>query len=259
MRKTFRSSNNKEYWTDRWINIETDDEMIDTKSYPLRCTLKAISYQKNQQSILEAGCGAGRILKYLHNKNYNVTGIDFIKEAIVKIQNENKNIKADTANILKTNFKESNFDTILAFGLYHNFEIENVKKAFSETFRILKKGGILCFSFRADNLQNLILDKFKSKKKEQNENFHKLNLTEKEIINILKSFDLEVLDKEYIVNMPLLYQFKIFRSKNQKKFNEHIGRRDGYKLNFFGNFIHKFLYFFFPRNYCNVFVFYVKK
>ena len=59
-----------------------------------------------------------------------------------------------------------------------------------ETFRVMKRGGILCASFRADNLQNLINDKFfntplgKQKNKIQNydkKNFHKINLTKEEI------------------------------------------------------------------------------
>ena len=59
--------------------------------------------------------------------------------------------------------------------------------------------------------------------------------------------------------MPLLFHFQIFRSKEQKDFNEHLGRRDGYKLNGFGKIFHNLLKLFFIKQYCNIYVFYVKK
>ena len=259
MRKTFRSNNNKDYWQDRWNSIDADEVMLNKESYPLKYAINAIKYNEKNQKILEAGCGAGRILSYLYYKNYDVVGIDFIESAIKKIKIKYKDIKAEVSDIINTNFDDNSFDTILAFGLYHNFEIESLKKAFFETKRILKKNGILCFSFRADNIQNYILDKIKIKKNQNNAKFHKLNLKENEISEILKNFNFKTLKKEYVINMPLLFHFRIFRSKEQKDFNEHLGRRDGYTLNRFGKIFHNLLKLFFIKQYCNVYVFYVKK
>jgi SAM-dependent methyltransferase len=260
MRKTFRSKDNKDYWEERWKSIKTDKVMFNEKIYPLKYAIKATKYNDKSQKILEAGCGAGRILSYLHYKNYNIIGIDFIEAAIKKIKKKDNKIKAKTESILKTSFKNHSFDNILAFGLYHNFEISDLNKAFNETKRILKINGILCFSFRADNLQNLILDKIKNRKtKDQNKKFHKLNLKEKEILDLLHCHNFEVLEKEYVINMPLLFHFKIFRSKEQKKFDEHLARRDGYTLNAFGKIIHKFLLCIFPKQYCNIYVIFCKK
>ena len=259
MRKTFRSNSNKEYWEDRWESIDADDIMLNHNKYPLKYAVKTIAINKQNQKILEAGCGAGRILAYLHFKNFNVFGIDFIESAIKKIKLKYEGINAEVGDITNTIFDDGTFDTILAFGLYHNFEYENLKKAFFETKRILKKNGILCFSFRTDNIQNYILDKIKNKKKEKNNSFHKLNLKENEIQSILKELELKVIEKEYVVNMPLLFHFKIFRSKEQQMFNEHVGRRDGYTLNMFGKIIDSLLKSFFLKHYCNVYVFYVEK
>ena len=259
MRKTFRSKDNKAYWQHRWESIDADDVMLNHESYPLKFAIKAINYNKRNQKILEAGCGAGRILSYLHNKNYDVIGIDFIDNAISKIKNKYQNIRAEVGDIINTNFDKNYFDTILAFGLYHNFEVDNVKKALLETKRILKKNGILCFSFRADNLQNYILDKIKTKNNSKNTEFHKLNLKEDELIKLLKFYNLEIIEKEYVVNMPLLFHFKFFRSKEQKEFNEHLGRRDGYTLNKIGRALDKILRFFLIKHYCNVYVFFAIK
>ena len=178
MRETHRIQDNKSYWKQRWENIDADEVMLNDRAYPLKYTLEAISLKNKKQKILEAGCGAGRILSYLYQRNYNIVGIDFIESAINKIKNKNKNIDAYIMDILNTNFKDEEFDTILSFGLYHNFQEVNLKKSLNETKRILKKDGILCFSFRADNIQNLILDRLLKANKNNTSSlkFHKLNL-----------------------------------------------------------------------------------
>ena len=258
MRETFRSEDNKAYWTKRWESIDADEIMENDESYPLKYTLETISYKDKNQKILEAGCGAGRILSYLDNKNYNVIGIEFIKSAVEKIKIKYPNLKVHTMDILNTNFDDDKFDTILAFGLYHNFQLDNFKKSLIETKRILKKNGILCFSFRADNIQNYILDKIKNKKKE-NIKFHKLNLKKEEIEKILEGNNLKIIKNFYVLNMPLLFHFHIFRSSDQKKFDEHLGRKKGYSLNIIGKIFNRFLLFFFKKQYCNIHVFYCKK
>jgi len=262
MRETYRYLDNKSYWQKRWDDIETDEPMINKNDYPLKYAIEAINYKdKKDLKILEAGCGAGRILKYLHYNKYKVIGIDFIASAINKIVAHDKNINAFVGDILYTNFNSEEFDIVLAFGLYHNFQKSNFIKALNETQRILKYQGILCFSFRADNIQNFILDNIKFKKIDLNINkkFHKLNLKENEITEILKESGFEVLKKQYVVNMPLLFHWRVFRSSQQKEFNEHIARKIGYSLNFIGKILNNFLIIFFRKHYCNIYVFYTKK
>ena len=259
MRETYRFEDNKTYWEKRWNNIDADEIMKNTKSYPLKYTLEAISMNDSRQKILEAGCGAGRILSYLYDKNFNVVGIEFIQSAVEKIKKKYSNIQVYTMDILKTSFTDNEFDTILAFGLYHNFQLHDFKKSLIETKRILKDNGILCFSFRADNIQNFILDKIKNKKSNQVKKFHKLNLKSSEIVKILEENNFNILKNSFVVNMPLLFHFKIFRSIHQKNFNEHIGRKDGYTLNFFGKVLNNFLLLFFKEQYCNIHVFFCKK
>lgn len=259
MRITLRNKNNKDYWENRWSSIDVDDAMTNQNEYPLKFTINAIKYSDKKQKILEAGCGPGRIVKYLFNLGYDVTGIDFIETAIDKIKKNNPLIKVSTQSILKTNFNDNEFDTILAFGLYHNFEIQNVKLSLNETLRILKKGGTLCFSFRLDNIQNFILDKLKEKKNISHKLFHKLNLKEKEILNILKNYNLRVIEKEFITNMPILFHFKIFREIKQKVFDEHLGRTEGYKLNIIGRILNWIFLNFFKKSYSNIIVITCKK
>jgi 2-polyprenyl-3-methyl-5-hydroxy-6-metoxy-1,4-benzoquinol methylase len=84
MRITYRSKNNKEYWQKRWDDVEVDEKMENANVYPLKYAKIAIDDKKGR--ILEAGCGAGRILRYYHDLGYDITGIDFIESVISKLK-----------------------------------------------------------------------------------------------------------------------------------------------------------------------------
>ena len=161
MRKTYRNKNVKNYWLDRWDGVLVDNAMQNKSKYPLKCSLDILeNVSKENAIILEAGCGTGRLLRYFHENQYNITGIDFAENAIIKIQDLNLDLKAEVGDICDLRFKNETFTHVLAFGLYHNFEENMLNKALIETHRVMKINGVLCASFRADNIQNWINDKF---------------------------------------------------------------------------------------------------
>ncbi len=257
MRITYRNKKNYEYWDSRWEAINVDEPMSNENVYPLKYSNLVIK-DKNQR-ILEAGCGAGRILRYYHEKKFNIIGIDFIENVIKKLKKEDSSLKVEAENILNLNFEDNYFDVILAFGLYHNFNSENLNKSIKETFRVLKTNGKICASFRADNLQELIIDWLRKDKNLENKEFHKLNLTKKEFILLFENHGFEVENVFDVLNMPFLYKFKFFRSSNQKNFNENKAREEGFKLSFIGSLIQNILIKLFPRNFCNLYVMIAKK
>ena len=83
MRITYRTRGVREYWTARWDEIPADAPMVNADVYPLKYAQITVKDKKGK--ILEAGCGAGRILRYYHDRGYDVIGIDFIDVAIGKL------------------------------------------------------------------------------------------------------------------------------------------------------------------------------
>ena len=128
-----------------------------------------------------------------------------------------------------------------------------------ETSRVLKKDGYICASFRADNIQNRIVDFLRSKKNENGKVFHKLNLTRNEFINLFTKNGFIVENIYPVENMPFLYKFSFFRASMQKKFDESLGRKEGYKFSFLGKMLQSFLISFFPNQFCNIYVLIAKK
>ena len=260
MRNTYRYKNNFQYWTDRWENLDVDKIMNNTSAYPLKYSEKLI---KNDKSglILEAGCGNGRLIRFYHEKGFKIIGIDFIGSSIKKLKNKDDSLNVLEMSVHKMDFPSNHFKYITAFGLFHNLE-KNLIDALIETHRVLSVGGMLCASFRADNLQNKIIDflyekRFKGDRKKKF--FHKSNFRKKDLHKLFKKSNFEIVEINNSENMSFLYKFRFFRTKKQNIFNENIGRRIGYRLNWLGRIIHSFLLFISSDQFCNVYVVFAKK
>tara|TARA_B100001093_G_scaffold520394_1_gene615403 strand:- start:1766 stop:2563 length:798 start_codon:yes stop_codon:yes gene_type:complete len=257
MRITYRYKDNKNYWQKRWDDISADEPMQNKNVYPLKYAISTTAMDKNGK-ILEAGCGAGRILRYYHNNGFKIKGFDFIKTAVNKLKDKDPSLDVEVGDITNMDFKDRSFDYILCFGLYHNLE-KNLEKAVLETHRVLRNGGKVCASFRADNLQTKLVDYLTEKKtnsslKSKKKYFHKINLTKKEFCDLFTKNGFKINKVTAVENMPILYKFKFFRAKNHKNFDENIARSEGYRLSSLGSVLQKFMMYFFPDQFCNIYV-----
>ena len=256
MRITYRYTSVQGYWAKRWQQMPSDNAMGNINRYPLKYALETISAQEGV--ILEAGCGAGRILRYFHNLGYNIIGVDFIQIAVEKLRAADQSLKVEEGDITNLKYEDGAFRYLLAFGLYHNLE-SGLEDAIMESWRVLEKGGRICASFRADNLQTRITDWVAERKTSIDEQknlrqFHKLNLTRGEFISTFKRVGFKIEKVFPVENMPILYKFSIFRSKEHKIFDENKARTEGYKLSFLGKMMQKVMMYFFPDQFCNVYV-----
>lgn len=257
MRVTFRSANNKDYWTKRWEDIPADAPMENSSVYPLKYAQMTVKDKTGK--VLEAGCGAGRILRYYHDRGYDIIGIDFIDVVIDKLKGIDPTLQAEVGDITNLTFADQSFQYVLAFGLYHNLE-HGLDKAILETHRVLEKGGAVCASFRADNIQTKLTDYLADKKarirgrENITRSFHKMNLTrsEYEQLFIRAGFIIDFVGP--VENMPILYKFAIFRSSGHKAFDENKARMEGYRLSWFGQRLQNFLMRFSPDQFCNIYV-----
>lgn len=262
MRITYRNANNKDYWTKRWDEIPADAPMENLDVYPLKYS--ELTVKDKAGKILEAGCGAGRILRYYHDRGYDIIGIDFIEVAISKLKDIDPTLHAEVGDITNLRFADQSFKYVLAFGLYHNLE-HGLDKAVQETHRVLEKGGLVCASFRADNIQTRLTDSLADKRAKYRggENkaraFHKMNLTRSEYEQLFTraGFNIDLIGP--VENMPILYKFSIFRSSGHKKFDENKARMEGYRLSWLGQRLQNLLMRFFPDQFCNIYVLIARK
>jgi len=261
MRITYRSANNKDYWTKRWDDIPADEPMDNPSVYPLKYAQMTVNDKTGK--ILEAGCGAGRILRYYHDRGYDIKGIDFIDVAISKLKVIDPSLQAEVGDITDLRFADQSFKYVLAFGLYHNLE-HGLDKAIRETHRVMEKDGLVCASFRADNIQTKLTDyltarKAKSDVGEKVQSFHKMNLTRAEYEQLFLDAGFAIDFVGAVENMPILFKFAIFRTATHKVFDENKARMEGYRLSWFGQRLQNFLMKFFPDQFCNIYVLIARK
>ena len=262
MRVTYRSANNKDYWTKRWADIPADSPMENPNVYPLKYAQMAVKDKTGR--ILEAGCGAGRILRYYHDHGYDIVGMDFIDVAIQKLKEIDPTLKAEVGDITNLGYAGESFDYVLAFGLYHNLEL-GLDRSVEETFRILAKGGHVCASFRADNTQTRLTDWLTEKRAKQQgkrggaRSFHKMNLTKSEYAALFARAGFEIEFIGSVENMPILYKFELFRAADHKRFDENKARAEGYRLSWVGQRFQNFLMRLFPDQFCNIYVLIARK
>lgn len=256
MRVTYRHASNKEYWTRRWDDIPADVPMQNRTVYPLKYAEQAVT--ANDGAILEAGCGAGRILRYYHENGYNITGIDFIDVAVEKLRSVDPTLKVETGDVTQLRFADASFRYLLAFGLYHNLE-HGLTEAVGETARVLQKGGRVCASFRADNIQTRLTDWLTERRarksgKTMGKAFHKMNLTRREFAALFERAGFVVESVSPVENMPILYKFAFFRAHTHKVFDENRARAEGYRLSGMGQLLQNALMRCLPDQFCNVYV-----
>jgi SAM-dependent methyltransferase len=261
MRITHRSQNVKDYWKSRWEDIPADAPMHNPDVYPLKYAMMAVNDKAGR--ILEAGCGAGRILRYYHDQGYDIVGMDYIQAAIDKLKAVDPSLHVETGDITSLSYMNESFKYVLAFGLYHNLE-HGLNKSIDETYRVLESGGTVCASFRADNIQTRISDwladrKHKNRTKISAREFHKMNLTKREFSKLFSDAGFEIRAIHPVENMPFLYKFSIFRSTSHKKFDENKARAEGYRLSWFGRLLQNSIMRAMPDQFCNIYVLIARK
>ena len=258
---TYRSRGVEEYWRLRWASIPADQPMENKDVYPLKYA--ELTVAGKQDRILEAGCGAGRILRYYHGKGYDIVGFDFVKVAVDKLRDIDPSLKVELGDIKQLPYADESFDAVLAFGLYHNLE-NGLDEAIAETCRVLRKGGRVCASLRADNIQTRLSDWLEARKAntrpqictdgDARRKFHKLNLTRRETESLFIRAGLSVDTVFPVENMPILYKFSLFRARDHKAFDENKARKEGYRLSWSGKIMQWFLMRLLPDQFCNIYV-----
>lgn len=262
MRITYRSQSNKEYWEKRWAACDVDDPMENADAYPLKYAQMAV--RSKEGHILEAGCGTGRILRYYASRGHKITGMDFVESAVLRIKRADPSLDVHVADITKLPFQDGAFRYVLAFGLYHNLET-GLETALRESWRVLEKDGLLCASFRADNFHTRLsdwLEEHRARREHRamgERKFHKRSLTRRECVTSLEAAGFEVQSIHEASNMPIFYKFSWLRAKNHRVFDEHRGRKEGYRLSPFAERFAAGLMKLWPAQFCNLYVVIARK
>lgn len=101
-------------------------------------------HTKNQDKILDFGCGNGRLSELFREKDCEYTGVDISSELLEiakKKYQDKKFILINKEDELM--FRENYFDKIFSVAVFHHFNPEMAKQSLKELRRVLKKDGTL--------------------------------------------------------------------------------------------------------------------
>lgn len=99
-------------------------------------------------SVLDVGCGVGRVAHCLHERGFDVTGIDVSEPLVEKARSVFPDIDFYVEDVRESRFDSKSFDYVVFsfFGLDYLVPKAERTTALKEIYRLLKPGGILVFS-----------------------------------------------------------------------------------------------------------------
>ena len=99
-------------------------------------------------TICDLGCGSGHIANYLHNRDYEVCGIDLSSGMVEQAQKLNPNITFQQGDMLSLDdFADNSFGGIAAFYSIIHVPHLLVVDALREMNRVLRSKGVLLLTF----------------------------------------------------------------------------------------------------------------
>ena len=100
---------------------------------------------KSDMKVLEVGCGTGYFTRELVKWCLNVTAIDISPDLLELARQEisQPGVNFAVENAYAMSFGENQFDAVVGISVLHHLDIE---RGLSEIFRVLKPGGLICFT-----------------------------------------------------------------------------------------------------------------
>lgn len=107
--------------------------------------------------ILDLGCGDGLNSKILREEGIrDITGIDISESLLSQAKKLNPDILFVLGSVEKLPFLDKSFDIVFVDSAFHHFT--HVPKSLQQIYRVLKKGGHLCFSESHKSLFRQLFD-----------------------------------------------------------------------------------------------------
>jgi ubiquinone/menaquinone biosynthesis C-methylase UbiE len=130
---------------------ERSDELY--KKHFDRLLLKEFALvNKDKGLCADFGCGPGHTTKFLYDHGLkDIIGVDISSGMIDAARRLFPKIKFESGDLLKVSYASNYFGSALAFYAIVHFAYDQIKIAFSEVNRVLKKGGQFLFSFHVGN------------------------------------------------------------------------------------------------------------
>lgn len=101
--------------------------------------------------VLDAGCGAGRMLPYLAERGCSPEGIDLSPAMVARARRDHPQFRIEVGTLTDLPLPDGEFDGIFSwYSTIHNPD-QDLERMFSEMVRVLRPGGLLLLGFQTGN------------------------------------------------------------------------------------------------------------
>lgn len=225
----------KQYWEDFWAEVGEDVDLISSDEvYPLYPTTRHL---EGIRSILEVGCGMGRVVKHLAAAGRDVTGMDYEPRAILRLHAQRPQLKLYVGDVNCLPHPDSSFDAALCYGTLSN--LPDTTRALAELRRVLKPGGLLVASVTNDSVARRVLSRLSMLGAKQRA-FAMVAYTRREWAARVESAGFSIVETTPIVTRLPIYTFLPFlRSRKTARLDWRVARDGdtGLKLNAAGEWV----------------------
>lgn len=110
-----------------------------------------VAHTSKNGRILEAGCGSGRYVKYLHDKGYKITGIEYNQETVANVNKLWPELSVHQGDVLSLDYPDNYFSCIISIGVVEHF-LDGPDEPLRAMYRVLAPGGkafitVPCFNY----------------------------------------------------------------------------------------------------------------
>jgi len=126
-----------------WDSLYREKGIVQKQSSTRVIEIANFFKQEKMERVLDLGCGTGRHIIYLLKQGFHVYGCDS-SEIALKIAKETlTDVEFKQCKMISLPYENNFFNGILCNFVIQHGKIKDIKKAISEMYRILKKGGVL--------------------------------------------------------------------------------------------------------------------
>ena len=108
------------------------------------------AYFPQGSRVLEAGCGAGRWLRFMTDRGYQMVGLEYKGETVDMVKRTWPDLDVIQGDCEASPFPADSFDGVLSFGVVEHW-MEGPEKPLADIFRVLKPGGVAFISVPCQN------------------------------------------------------------------------------------------------------------